>query len=185
MDEAVDRRQRPGRRPAVSIDNGRCVAAVNALKNLDFARTLAEPTLTALNGQEASSQVGGQFPVPVVTGLTPAGLQGVSFVPFGVQLEVHAVHHRQGPRSACRCRPRSARATPTLGRHHRQHLCARAEYAQFPDHGRAARRPDAGRGRPDPEQLRRGRLARARCSATCPSSAGCSPSTAPRRASRN
>ena len=70
-----------------SIDNGRCVAAVNALKNLDFARILEEPTLTALNGQEASSHVGGQFPVPVVNGLTPAGLQGVSFVPFGVQLK--------------------------------------------------------------------------------------------------
>ncbi len=68
------------------IDGGRVIAAVDALKNLDFARTLTEPTLTALNGQTASSQVGGQFPVPVVTGFTAAGLQGISFVPFGVQL---------------------------------------------------------------------------------------------------
>ena len=96
-----------------SIDNGRCVAAVNALKNLDFARTLEEPTLTALNGQEASSHVGGQFPVPVVTGLTPAGLQGVSFVPFGVQLKF-TPSITDKDRSACRCRPRSARATTTL-----------------------------------------------------------------------
>jgi pilus assembly protein CpaC len=29
---------------------------------------------------------GGEFPVPVVTGATATGLQGVSFVPFGVQL---------------------------------------------------------------------------------------------------
>jgi pilus assembly protein CpaC len=40
----------------------------------------------ALNGQTARFQAGGEFPVPVVTGFTASGLQGVSFVPFGVQL---------------------------------------------------------------------------------------------------
>ena len=68
------------------IDGGRVVAAVDALKNLDFARTLTEPTLTALNGHTATSHVGGQFPIPVVTGFTAAGLQGVSFQNFGVSL---------------------------------------------------------------------------------------------------
>ena len=40
-----------------------------------------------MNGQSANFQAGGQFPVPVVTRLRlrPA-LQGVSFVPYGVQL---------------------------------------------------------------------------------------------------
>jgi pilus assembly protein CpaC len=70
----------------IDIGNGRLIAAVDALKNLDFARSLAEPTLTAINGQQASFQAGGEFPVPVVTGFTAAGLQGVTFVPFGVQL---------------------------------------------------------------------------------------------------
>ena len=40
----------------------------------------------ALHGQSASFQAGGTFPVPVVTGATLSGLQGVQFVPFGVQL---------------------------------------------------------------------------------------------------
>ncbi len=43
--------------------------------------------MVALNGQTASFSAGGEFPVPVVTGFTAAGLQGVSFVPFGVQLK--------------------------------------------------------------------------------------------------
>lgn len=70
----------------VIISNGQAVAAINALRTLNFARTLAEPSLTTLNGRTANFQAGGQFPVPVVTGFTNAGLQGVSFVPFGVQL---------------------------------------------------------------------------------------------------
>src|SRR5439155_17853542 len=68
------------------LDHGKITALINALRNLDFARSLAEPTLVALHGQTASFHSGGQFPVPVVTGFTAAGLQGVSFVPFGVQL---------------------------------------------------------------------------------------------------
>jgi pilus assembly protein CpaC len=70
----------------VSLDNGEITLAINALRNLDYARSLAEPTLVALNGQSAAFQAGGQFPVPIVTGFTASGLQGVSFVPYGVQL---------------------------------------------------------------------------------------------------
>src|SRR5207247_2326719 len=68
------------------LDGGQITALINALRNMNFARSLAEPTLTALAGQTASFHAGGQFPAPVVTGFTSAGLQGVSFVPFGVQL---------------------------------------------------------------------------------------------------
>jgi pilus assembly protein CpaC len=66
--------------------NGNIMAIISALRNLNFARSLAEPNLVALNGQTAAFQAGGQFPVPVVTGFTSAGLQGVNFVPFGVLL---------------------------------------------------------------------------------------------------
>jgi pilus assembly protein CpaC len=69
-----------------SLDNGQVQLAINALRQLNLSRTLAEPTLTALNGKSASFQAGGQFPVPVVTGFTASGLQGVAFVPFGVQV---------------------------------------------------------------------------------------------------
>jgi len=38
--------------------------ALNALRDLGFARTLAEPNLTAINGQIASFRAGDTFPVP-------------------------------------------------------------------------------------------------------------------------
>jgi pilus assembly protein CpaC len=69
------------------LDVGKIILAIDVLKQRNLARTLAEPTLVALNGQSASFFAGGEFPVPVVTGFTAAGLQGVSFVPFGVQLQ--------------------------------------------------------------------------------------------------
>jgi pilus assembly protein CpaC len=69
-----------------NLDNGQVSLAINALRSVGYARTLAEPNLTTMNGQPAQFQAGGQFPIPVVTGFTAAGLQGVSFVPFGVQL---------------------------------------------------------------------------------------------------
>ncbi|MCI0681331.1 MAG: type II and III secretion system protein, partial [Gemmataceae bacterium] len=61
--------------------------AVNALRTLKLAKTLAEPNLVTLNGNPASFQAGGRFPVPVLGGFTGNGLQGVAFVPFGVQLQ--------------------------------------------------------------------------------------------------
>jgi pilus assembly protein CpaC len=70
-----------------ALGAGRVQLVISALKNMDLARSLAEPNLVTMNGQPASFQAGGQFPVPVVTGFTAAGLQGVSFVPFGVQLQ--------------------------------------------------------------------------------------------------
>jgi pilus assembly protein CpaC len=76
----------PGTGGNFFVNSGDFSLAINALKNLNLARSLAEPNLVTLNGQPANFQVGGQFPVPVVTGATNTGLQGVEFVPFGVQL---------------------------------------------------------------------------------------------------
>jgi pilus assembly protein CpaC len=81
----------------VALDNGQIPIAINALRTLNYARTLAEPNLTTLNGQTATFLAGGQFPVPVLGGVGQfgtggigggfgGGLQGVQFVPFGVQL---------------------------------------------------------------------------------------------------
>lgn len=75
----------------VLLDNGQINLAINALRTLNYARSLAEPNLTAMNGQTATFLAGGQFPVPIISGLGSfggfgGGLQGVSFVPFGVQL---------------------------------------------------------------------------------------------------
>ncbi len=80
----------------VLLDNGQIPIAINALRTLNYARTLAEPNLTTMNGQTATFLAGGQFPVPVLGGVGQfgqgglggfgGGLQGVQFVPFGVQL---------------------------------------------------------------------------------------------------
>ena len=68
------------------LDNGRVLVAINALRDVNMARSLAEPNVVAINGQTATFNAGGEFPVPVVTGATATGLQGISFVPFGVQV---------------------------------------------------------------------------------------------------
>ncbi len=75
----------------VNLDNGQIPIAINALRTLNYAKSLAEPTLTARNGATAFFLAGGQFPVPVIGGFGQfgqfgGGLQGVQFVPFGVQL---------------------------------------------------------------------------------------------------
>jgi pilus assembly protein CpaC len=68
------------------LDNGRINLQIEALRTNKLARTLAEPSLTTLNGRPATFFSGTQFPVPVVTGATATGLEGVSFVPVGVTL---------------------------------------------------------------------------------------------------
>jgi len=71
----------------IRLDNGQVALSVNALKRLNYAKSLAEPNLVTMNGQPASFLAGGQFPVPVVSGNAVGGLQGTQFVPFGVQLQ--------------------------------------------------------------------------------------------------
>lgn len=69
-----------------SIDGGSVILAMNALRQMGYARTLAEPCLVTLNGQAATFQAGGEVPLPVVAGNSVAGLQGVNYRPFGVSL---------------------------------------------------------------------------------------------------
>ena len=68
------------------LDGNHVSLAIDAMRTVSYARTLNEPVLTTLNGKTANFQAGGSFPVPVVTGNTFAGLSGVSYVPYGVQL---------------------------------------------------------------------------------------------------
>jgi pilus assembly protein CpaC len=76
----------PGGNLLAKLNAGKITLVIDALKQRNLARSLAEPNLTALNGQTAKFHAGGAFPVPVVTGFTAAGLQGVEFIPFGVEL---------------------------------------------------------------------------------------------------
>ena len=68
-----------------SIGNLELDVALAALENKGLVRTLAEPNLTTLSGQEATFLAGGEFPVPVDEGDD----QGVTieFKPFGVELK--------------------------------------------------------------------------------------------------
>ncbi len=70
-----------------AIDNGNVLMAIQALRTLDFARSLAEPNLTTLNGRSANFQAGGSFPIPTSV-VTPGGAaQSVTYQNFGVALE--------------------------------------------------------------------------------------------------
>jgi Flp pilus assembly secretin CpaC len=60
--------------------------AINAMRDMSLARTLAEPNLTAMNGETAVFHAGGRFPVPVLSGFSNQ-TQGVTFQPFGVTLQ--------------------------------------------------------------------------------------------------
>ncbi|KQI69230.1 general secretion pathway protein [Loktanella sp. 3ANDIMAR09] len=56
---------------------------LEALESRGVVRTLAEPNLTALSGQEAKFLAGGEYPVPVAQ---EGGQIAVEFKPFGVEL---------------------------------------------------------------------------------------------------
>lgn len=70
---------------SVGLDIGSTQLAVvlEALENKGVVRTLAEPNLTALSGQEAKFLAGGEFPIPVDQGTD--GIT-VEFKAFGVEL---------------------------------------------------------------------------------------------------
>jgi pilus assembly protein CpaC len=57
---------------------------LEALESKGVVRTLAEPNLTALSGQEARFLAGGEYPIPVVD---DSGSVSISYKPFGVELD--------------------------------------------------------------------------------------------------
>ncbi len=63
---------------------------LRALEDNQYMRTLAEPSLVAVNGEEASFLAGGEFPIPVVQG-SAGGDSGTSitieFKEFGIRLK--------------------------------------------------------------------------------------------------
>lgn len=56
---------------------------LEALESKGVVRTLAEPNLTSLSGQEAKFLAGGEYPIPVAQ---EDGVTTVEFKPFGVEL---------------------------------------------------------------------------------------------------
>ncbi|PVH29026.1 type II and III secretion system protein family protein [Pararhodobacter oceanensis] len=68
----------------VSIGSVQFQVMLEAMESNGLARTLSEPSLTALSGQPADFLAGGEFPVPV---LGEGGSVTIDYRPFGVQLE--------------------------------------------------------------------------------------------------
>jgi pilus assembly protein CpaC len=60
-------------------------AVVRALKSRGFFQSLAEPNLIAYNGQSASFLAGGEFPVPIVQGIS--NQVTIQWKEFGVKLD--------------------------------------------------------------------------------------------------
>jgi pilus assembly protein CpaC len=80
--------------PAINDNNGALLFGFNAggvevgllleaLESRGVVRTLAEPNLTALSGQEARFLAGGEYPVPVSQ---EGGTITIEYKPFGVEL---------------------------------------------------------------------------------------------------
>ena len=61
-------------------------AYIRAMKTNGALRSLAEPNLIAMNGQQASFLAGGEFPVPIVQGGNGGSSVSVSFKEYGVRL---------------------------------------------------------------------------------------------------
>lgn len=59
-------------------------AAIDASRRKGLAKVLAEPTLTALTGQEAQFLSGGEFPIPVPQSGANAGAVTIEYKEFGV-----------------------------------------------------------------------------------------------------
>ncbi len=66
-----------------SIGSVQFQVMLEAMESNGLARTLSEPSLTALSGQEAHFLAGGEFPVPVIG---DSGVVTIDYRPFGVEL---------------------------------------------------------------------------------------------------
>jgi pilus assembly protein CpaC len=79
----------PGNSAGFGWDDGNSsiFGTIQALEEAGVLRTLAEPTLTAISGEQASFLAGGEFPVPVAGETDGTGQTiTVEFKPFGVSL---------------------------------------------------------------------------------------------------
>jgi pilus assembly protein CpaC len=78
----------PGGNLPAALDNGQIPLAIQALRTLNLARSLAEPNLVTINGRPAFFHAGGSFPVPTAITSTVGSTvgQGVQYIPVGVVL---------------------------------------------------------------------------------------------------
>lgn len=70
------------------IEGSDLTGLIDLLKSTSDTKTLASPKVAVLNGQEAKISVGGELGYLLTTATNTSTLQSVSFLPFGVILEV-------------------------------------------------------------------------------------------------
>jgi pilus assembly protein CpaC len=69
------------------VMGGNTLSMIRAMQQSGAIRSLAEPNLIAMNGQEASFLAGGEFPVPIVQGSSTGGSSvTIVFKEYGVRL---------------------------------------------------------------------------------------------------
>ena len=90
---------------------------LDALREHDLAKVLAEPTLVAMSGRNASFRVGGEFPVIVSGGL---GTNSIEYKPYGMEIDF-LPHVLEGDRIRLEVSPRISEIDPQtrtkLGKH--------------------------------------------------------------------
>lgn len=64
------------------------VSAIDFLEDQNLARSVSEPNILTLSGEEASVLVGGEVPIPITTLSQANSVQGFAFQDFGVRLDI-------------------------------------------------------------------------------------------------
>jgi pilus assembly protein CpaC len=80
---------------AITGNFGSVQATLRAMEQAGIIRTLAEPTLTAISGENANFLAGGKFPVPLTTP-GPPPTTSIQWQPFGVSLNFTPVVLSEG-----------------------------------------------------------------------------------------
>ncbi|HUN81982.1 MAG TPA: type II and III secretion system protein family protein, partial [Phycisphaerae bacterium] len=76
----------PGSNVTFGFPRGEFQMFLNALRENQLARVLAEPNLVAISGQTATFLAGGEVPIPVTQGGAVAGSITIEYKEFGVRL---------------------------------------------------------------------------------------------------
>lgn len=71
-------------------------AAIDLLEQKTIARSVAEPNITTLSGEQASVLVGGEVPIPTTTVGQVTAVQGFLFQSFGVRLDIRPTLNPNG-----------------------------------------------------------------------------------------
>lgn len=70
--------------------------AIDFLADRNLARSVAEPNITTLSGEQATVMVGGEVPIPTATSNAVSTFQGVAFQDFGVRLDIRPTLSQTG-----------------------------------------------------------------------------------------